>query len=54
MKGKIHIAPFALPPVVNVAHGVLPAVVLSVVVVSASVVVSQAVPINNNVRSCIS
>ena len=43
MNGNLHRAPWALPPVVKVAHGVVPAVVLVGVVVSA-VVVSQTVP----------
>ena len=44
MKGNVHIAPLALPPVVNVAQGVVPGLVVSLVVVSGCVVVSQTVP----------
>ena len=44
MKGNAHTAPWALPPLVRVKHGVVPGAKLTVVV-SAVVVVSQAVPI---------
>ena len=42
MNGNVHIAPLALPPDVNVAHGVVPGLVC-VVVASGGVVVSQTV-----------
>ena len=45
VKGKVHIAPLAFPPVVNVAQGVVPTLVVSSVVVTIRVVVSQTVPI---------
>ena len=45
MKGNVHIAPLAFPPVVKVAQGVVPPV-LVIVVLAGGVVVSQTVPIH--------
>ena len=44
MNGNTHIASLALPPLVKVAQGVLPALTV-MVVVSCTVVVSQTVPV---------